>query len=222
MFDTLRNTATVGASPLTVVIAPGVRVDTLAVLAVSADTVRVQMTSSGVSVYDETADLITRTAFNWYDWFFKSFMLTNASLFQDIPPYSNGVITVTFTKATGTVYCGALCVGTKQDLGTTQRSPVNDALNFSTVERDFDGTAVLIQRRTVPKTTQTTLADSSSINDIIAVRSLLNAVPAVWAGLTDDTEDYFPSLLILGIYKQFSIALTSASKATITLELEEV
>jgi hypothetical protein len=56
----------------------------------------------------------------------------------------------------------------------------------------------------------------------IAVRSLLNAVPAVWAGLTDDTEDYFPSLLILGIYKQFSIALTSASKATITLELEEV
>jgi hypothetical protein len=123
MFDTLRNTATVGASPLTVVIAPGVRVDTLAVLAVSADTVRVQMTSSGVSVYDETADLITRTAFNWYDWFFKSFMLTNASLFQDIPPYSNGVITVTFTKATGTVYCGALCVGTQQDLGTTQRTP---------------------------------------------------------------------------------------------------
>lgn len=222
MFDTLRNTASVASSPLTVVFAPGRRVDTLAVLGVSADTVQVSMTSGGVTVYDETTDLITRAAFTFYDYFFMPFIFNQADLFQDIPPYTNGIITVTFTKASGNVSCGALCVGTAVDLGTTLANPTSDALNFSTVERDSFGNSELIPRRTVPKTNQRVLANSRDLPSIIATRTALNAVPAVWAGLTDTASDYFPPLLILGIYKQFEITLQKPDKAQIALELEEV
>lgn len=222
MLDTLRNTATVSASPLTVVFAPGRRVDTLAVLGVEADTVRVSMTSGGTTVYDETADLITRAAFTFYDYCFMPFIFKLAELFQDIPPYTDGIITVTFTKASGNAACGALCVGTAVDLGITLTNPKSDALNFSTVERDPFGNSVLIPRRTVPKTNQNVLAESRSLPSIIAARTALNAVPAVWAGLTDSSSDYFPPLLILGIYKQFEITLQKPDKAMIALELEEV
>lgn len=222
MFDTIRSTAAVGASPLTVVITPGERVNALAVLGVAADSVRVQMTSGGVTVYDQTAALITRDAFNWYDYFFKPFSQADAYLFQQLPPYSDGQITVTFTKASGNVECGALCIGTAHDLGVTQPNPENDTLNFSTIGRDDFGDAILAQKLSVPKTTQTVMADSKDIADIEAVRKLLNAVPAVWAGLTDNTSNFFSPLLILGFYSQFKMTLQKPDKALLTLELQEV
>lgn len=222
MFDTLRNTATVGASPITAVITPGVRVNAAAVLGVVADSVRLQMTSAGASVYDETASLVSRTAFDWYEYFFKTFSQSNSYLFRDLPPYSNGVITATFTRASGNVEVGALCIGTELDLGITQKSAENDTRNFSTIDFDDFGNAVLTQRRAVPKTNQTVLADSANLPDILAARVALNAVPAVWAGLTDNTGDYFPSLLILGVYTQFKITPQPPDKAVLTLELQEV
>lgn len=222
MFDTLRNTASYAASPMTVVVTPGQRVDTLAALGVNAATVRVSMTSAGSTVYDQTVDLTTREAFNWYDWFFKGFSQSYQNLFQNLPPYTNGVITVVFTRSGGYVSCGALCMGQQNDLGITQKSPVRDVLNFSTIEKDEFGNSVLIQRRSVPKTIQKVWTDSGRVTDLTALAASLNAVPAVWAGLTDNTADYFPSLLILGIYKQFSINLMSTPKAELTLELEEV
>jgi len=222
MFDTLRNTATRGPSPLTVVVTPGTRIDTAAVLGVEADSVQLSMTSSAVTVYDETINLSARPVSNWYDYFFKAFRSDAAYLFQNIPPYTNGILTAVFTKATGAAACGALVVGSKVELGTTQKNPNDDALNFSTIERDSFGNSVLIQRRTVPKTMQTVWADSSLVADIRAARLSLNAVPAVWAGLTDNDSDYFPSLLILGIYKQWTISLAMASQVIQTIELEEV
>lgn len=222
MFDTLRNTASYAASPMTVVVTPGQRIDTIAALGVDAATVRISMTSSGSTVYDETADLTTREAFDWYDWFFKPFAQSYQNLFQDLPPYSNGVITAVFTRSGGYVSCGALCMGQKTELGETQRSPIRDVKNFSTVERDEFGTSVLIPRRSVPVTKQKVWVDSGAVTGLTAIASALNAVPAVWAGLTDNDNDYFPSLLILGYYRQFSIDLMSAPKAELTLELEEI
>jgi hypothetical protein len=222
MFDTLRNTASVGASPLTVVLTPGVRVDTVAVLGVIADTVRVQITSGGAVVYDQTASLITRAAFNFYDYCFKPFIQSYAYLFRGLPPYSNGVVTVTFTRATGNAACGALCSGSATNLGITQNNPVRDALNFSTIARDNFGNSILTPRRSVPKTTQSVLADSHDLPNILAAKDVLNAVPGVWAGLTDNSSDYFPALLMLAVYKNFQITLQKPAKALIALELEEV
>lgn len=222
MFDTLRHTATVGAAPLVVVITPGVRVSAVTAIDVDADAVRVVMTSGGATVYDKTTNLITRDVFNWYDYYFKDFSQIFDALFQNIPPYSNGIITVTFTKSGSSASCGALVVGTAHDLGRTQKNAANAVENFSTLDRDPFGNAVLIQKRSVPRTTQTTIADKALISDMLALRDDLNAVPAVWAALTDDSDDYFPPFLILGYYRQFTLTPLPPSKVTVTLELEGV
>jgi len=227
MFDLLRNTATVAPSPLTVVITPGVRVDSLALLAMVADTVTISVDSAvgspSENYYTYTEDLNTREVFDWYDYFFEPFSTKQSLALFDLPPYSSAVITVTLTRTSGDVECGALVLGSQVYIGTVQAEAVSDTLNFSTVTRDFDGgTAVMVQRRNVPKTISQILLDKSRVNAVRALRDALAGTPAVWVGTEDSTHGYFEALLILGFYKQFSINLKLPDYAVISLELEEI
>ena len=55
-----------------------------------------------------------------------------------------------------------------------------------------------------------------------SVRRLTNAVPALWSGLDDQESGYFSALLIVGVYKRFTISMDQPEDALISLELEEV
>jgi hypothetical protein len=223
MFDLLRNTATVAGTSLVVVLTPGIRIDTIGFVGVVADSVRIQVTSGGVGVYDQTQTL-SQTSYigNWYQYFFATFSQADATLFQNIPPNSNNIITITFTKAAGSIECGSVIIGTQVNLGGVQYTASDDALNFSTINRDAFGNSILIPRRSVPKFTPVTWLPATQIKSVRAVRDLLNAVPALWVGIGDTASVFFDSMLILGIYKQFTINLTYTDTAVITFEIEEV
>lgn len=223
MFDLYRNTETTQASsPLTVVLTPSIRISSLALLGVIADSIHVTMVASAVTVYDQTFNLSTRNTVNYTDYFFGVFGNTPAIIIQDLPLYLNSTITITFTKASGTIKVGGCVIGNYIDLGYTEASAESDVLNFSKVERDLSGTATLIPKRSVPKTIQNCLIDKSAVNKVRDVREVLNAVPAVWFGIDSSTNEYFEALLILGIYKRFSINLTDTEHAMIALEIEEI
>lgn len=222
MFDLLRNTGTVSASPFTVVITPGQRVDSLGLVGLVADSVTVQMHNGGDLVYSQTINLSTRATASWSDYFHGLFTFRSAVARFDLPPFVAGVITVTFTRSTGDVTVGGLIVGTSVYVGDTQYSAESDALNFSVVERDAFGNSQLIPRRTVPKTNQSLFCTKTRVNKVIKVRDDLNAVPALWSGLDDANDGYFEALLILGYYRRFTISLDHPDVAVIALELEEV
>lgn len=222
MFDLLRNTQTEQASPLTVVITPGVRCNSLALLGLVGDSVTVSITSGGSTVYTHTQDLSTREVLDWYDYFFELFSTMPSVVLFDLPPYTNAIITVTITRGTGDVSCGSLVLGSYIYIGAVEYSAESDALNFSTVERDTFGDSLLVPRRTVPKTNQTVWCKKSRVNKVRDLRDALNAVAAVWSGIDDITDDYAEALLILGYYRRFTINLTHPDDAVITLELEEI
>lgn len=223
MFDLERNSSTVVSSPLTVVITPGQRINSIALLGIVADSIDIDVTVGMSSVYSYTEDLTTRVTSGWYDYFFGEFGTLPTVIKFDIPPFTSAVITVTLTATTGDVQCAALVIGTAVNLGETELNPRSDALNFSRIERDAFGSATLVPRRSVPKTTQVVWAEKGRVNKLREVRELLNAVPAIWSGLDDSTgEPYFEALLILGIYKQFTIDLAHHEHAVVTLELEEI
>lgn len=223
MFDTGRNTATTLASPLTVVITPGKRLNSLALMGLVADVATVTVTVAGLVVFTRTVNLVLRNTATWSGYFFGEFTSQSSLVMFDLPPYVGGVITVTLSRASSDVSCGALVVGNSIYLGGVQYNAVDGALNFSTIERDTFGNAKLIPRRTVPKTDQTLWAEKTLVNTLRDVRKTLNAVPALWSGLDDlNSDDYFDSLLILGIYKEFSINLAHPTVAIVTLQLEEI
>ena len=225
MFDFLRSTATESPTSLTVVIAPGERINSLALLGLVGSSVTVSMDSAlgspSTNYYYHTEDLTTREAFDWYSYFFKPFAVKHNVVLFDLPPYAATYITITI--AGNNVECAACVLGSYTYIGQVLNDAVSDVLNFSTVTRDFaGGTNAMVQRRNVPKTNQTLLLDKTRVNAVRALRDELNATPAVWVGIDVDTDGYFEALLILGFYKQFSINLSMPEQAVITLELEEI
>ena len=223
--DSARNTQSVGAaSPMVIVVEPGARINSVAVMGMEADTLRIEMLNGGVVVYDKSFDLKLRRVRDGYEYCFKPFGLQPSVLQFDLPPFFAAQVRVTLTRSAGTVKLGSLVVGNYIYMGGMQRGAENDALNFSTVDRDLYGKAALVPRRTLPITTQTCLIEKQYVTDLLDARERLNAVPAVWSGLDDlGSNDWFEAFLILGIYKKFTInSQYSATHALVTLNLEEI
>lgn len=223
MFDLKRNTATVVPGSLTVVITPGERVNSLLLSGLVANAATLDVTVAGTNVYTRNYDLNTREVLDWYDYYFAPFTTQPSLIEFDLPPYTDAVITVTVSATSGNVECGACSVGTFEFIGDVEYDAESDALNFSTVTRDFDGgTSVMIPRRNVPRTVQNIFVSKSRVNRVRTLRAALGGVPAIYAGLIDRGDGYFESLLIVGFYKRFSISLKHPTHAVISLELEEI
>lgn len=223
MWDLYRDTSTVLASPLTVVITPGQRINSLALMGLVATGAEVVGAVGAATVYSRSIDLNTREVLGWYDYFFAPFSNQPSLVLFDIPPYSTLVLTITLTNTRGDVECGGCVVGNFEDIGKVQYEAESDTLNFSTVTRDFDGsTSAMVPRRNVPRTLQNIICDKARVNRVRALRTALGGRPAVWAGLDTDTDGYFEALLIVGFYKRFSINLKHPRHAAISLELEEI
>jgi hypothetical protein len=221
-FDVLRSTPTVGASPMVTVLTPGVRINAIALMGLSATSVTITMTSGGVTVYSVTQALTYRYAYNAYDYCFKPFTILPAVAYFDLPPYANGVITITVTNTSGTVQCGDCYIGSYTYIGDVQFDAESDVLNFSTVTRDSSGVATMTAARNVPKSIQNIILPKALVNSAYDLRDALNASTAVWCGINDGTDGYFRSLLIKGFYRRFTINVKNPIEALISLELEEV
>lgn len=222
MFDLLRNTATSRVSPLVVEITPGQRIDSIGLLGLVADSVTVEMKVLGVTVFSETHSLSGRDTTTWSEYLFGVFSTAPSLALFNLPPYTNGVLAVTITKASGLVSCGGIVIGTSVYLGDTEINADSDADNFSLVKRNDFGDAQLLQRRSIPKIAANVLCPKMSVNKARAVRTDLNAVPALWSWLDDPAHDYFDAGLILGFYRRFGINLSYPDHAMLSLEIEEV
>ncbi len=223
MFDTLRNSATTATTSMTLVVTPGQRVDSIALMGVVAESVSISMTSGGPVVYTATDSLVLRNTLSWTNYFFGAFKYAGSAVHFDLPQYSNGIITITISRASGTVSCGALVLGQSVYMGTVLTQAKSEALNFSSVTRDAFGNATLVPRRTVPATNSTLHITNDMVDALRDLRALGNATPMVWSGLDDKTQNpCFDSLLVLGVYKEFSISMENTGYGSVQLSLEEI
>jgi hypothetical protein len=198
------------------------RVDTIGVFNIDANTVNVTVKLiDGVTVvYNKTETLFSRTIGDWYDYFYKSFRFRRAALFEDLPQSLTYQYHVTVDAGAGKAKCGAIVMGQGVYLGTTSYDPTVSTINYSTISADAFGNTTLIARRSVPNNTVTTQIPAAAVDDALAVKDTLNAVAALWSGLDDDTQPYFGSLLLFGVYTQFDIDPFSIDYATVTLQLQ--
>lgn len=219
MFDLYNTTGTTYTGTLSIDIALTGRINTIVLMGMSMQDVTVTLTSSGTPIYTSTNSLVTRDVTDYYDYFFAEFVFQDALLLRNIPPILNGVVHITSANPGSLT---AIVLGSSENIGHTQQQHRNDALNFSLIEKDDFGNSVLTPRRSVPKTNQSLVVKKRDVSRVLSLRESLNAKPAIWAGLTDSSEAYFSSLLILGIYKDFSLSLDYPEYAICNLELEEL
>jgi len=223
MLDLLRSTATYGASPLTVVITPGMRVDSIGLDGVVADSVTVVVSVGGSPIKTITKSLRTRIVRGWYDYFFAPF--TTASEFSavDLPPSTGAVITVTLTRSQGDVALGGLILGSSIFLGTATNDTTDDADNFSRVEEDPDfGDRELTPRATKKKLAVKIICPAWNIAAVRAFRKNYAGRPVLWIGLDDEDNPYYASVFSVAYYTAMPITPLSADDAAIQLEAKEV
>lgn len=222
MFDTLRNTQSIKASPITVVLTPNARVDSIGLLGLEADSVSISVVNGVDTVYSITQNLNKREVVDWYDYFFEEFAYVHSMVKFDLPPYSGAVITITFTSVSS-IKIGAIILGNQTYIGKALSGVLSEEVNFSRIERQVTGESILLPRRSVPKITAQTIADKSLTNKIREARKNLNAVPAVWSGLDDKKDNqYFETMLLLGVYKKFEVDINNPQHIKLNLEIEEI
>lgn len=222
MFDLDRSTGTTDASPLTVVITPGQRIDSLALVGLVAEQVQVTMTSGASTIYDETFDLRTRVVTTWYEHLTTPFSFLNVLAVFDLPAVTDCVLTIEISRTSGDVTCGGVVIGRNIYLGTTLQGAENDATNYSKIERDEEGNASLIRKRSVPRTIQNVRFLKDRSQKLLEARRQLNATPAFWSGLDDPSNGYFEPLQILGVYRSFKLTMDQPTRGILSLELEEI
>lgn len=224
MFDLLRSSASTSESDINVVLTLTTSIDSIAVLGTSGiSSVRVIATSGVSTVYDKVLSLSSRLTLTWTGYFFGELASKTTVIAFDLPSeYSNLVLNIT-ALGSGTRKIGALVVGKSSYVGKLLKGATIDSLNFSTIDRDVFGNAILVPRRSVPKTNQRIYIDKSDLTTVHKLRDSLDAIPAVWSGFDDDyTNDYFDALVILGFYRTFAFQLDNPIGPIIDLELEEI
>lgn len=206
MFDIYRNSQTSSSSTITVVLKPGQRIDSVALLDLE------NVTNVYVSIqHSAGTDVVVNQA------------IAGSSFIKfGFASYYNPTATVTLSGA-GVLKCGACVIGRYENLGYIQRGISADTINVSTVNRDIYGNATMVQRRNIPTIRADSIIEPKQVDRIALIRDKLNAIPAVWSGLDDQsTDNYYDSLLLVGFYKRFNINIDNPIAVVINLELEEI
>lgn len=224
MFDLYTNIATIGASPMVVVITPGQRITSFAVSGIVGSELVVTYTQTAVVRKTWTLDLRTRDVYNWMTHFTEPFTNKDAIAQFDVPQYSDGFLTFTLSSDDSTdVSIAYLVIGKAVDLGSAERPSRVSGQNYSTVTRNAATTlATMVPRRSIPKITLRVLQKPDRTSAMLRAKEELNAVPAFYCGIDDDTHDFFEAMQMVGFYRIFDLDFTETECVYIDLETEAI
>lgn len=216
MFDGVVGTATTLASPLTVVLAPGAA-NAIALLELVGSSVTVTMTSGGTTVYSLDKSLEGSLVGDYYDYFFTPFEQLSSVVITDLPPYSNGIITVTLTGVT--VSLGLCSVGLFSDLGGVQYGATAGITDYSLKTKDEFGRVTVTARDYSKRPSFKLWLAKPDINRVFKKLVGLRSTPCVWIGVDDD-DDYSEALTAYGFYKDFQVEVAYPDFSLCSLEIE--
>lgn len=218
MLDEAVGTQSVGTGSIDITLAPG-RVNSLAVLDTTADTVRVIVTVDGTTLFDEThsTNASGGVIADWYTYFTAETGRVNSLVINNLPSYANAHVRVIITgnNPSGPVAVGTLLVGKVVDLGITETGPSIGITDFSRKVTDDFGVTTVVERGWAKKMTVRSLIETRAVDGIQRTVAGLRARPALWIG-----EDGFDSLTVYGFFKDFSedLALETISYCSLTIE----
>jgi len=221
-FDDKVGSETKQAESITCELTPGVIVDSIAFLNLGAVTIRLVSTDpiEGV-VYDKTVDLVSTVIagysgiYDWYSYFFSSDYLITDVVKLDLPPYLNAVLSITVSSVGDIASVGEVVIGVQANIGNTQYSPSIGIHDYSIKEQDQFGIWSIVERSFSKKMSCDLAINTASIANVQNLLASYRTTALVWVGSVD-----YPSLIVYGFYKDFSILISYPAYAIMNLEIE--
>jgi len=217
MFDTSLTTQSSKLDEITVGINSLVRVDSVALMNVSASFARIVMTDpvDGV-VYDKTTNLVqTGLISDWWSFFFSPIVRLKDFLASDLPPYSSANISITLTAIGNEVKCGACVLGMSREIGNVQYGAKAGIQDYSVKQRDTFGNYSILERAFNKYSDVTLEVENTFIDEFQAIMADYRATPIIYSG-----SDTYNSLLIYGFYKDFSVVISYPTISICSMTLE--
>jgi hypothetical protein len=218
MLDGAVGTMSVGTGSIDITVAPG-RVDSLAVVDTTAETVRVIVTVDGTALFDQwrSTNASGGVIADWYAYFTADTGKVSSLVFDGLPRYANAQIRVILTgdNPSGPVAVGTLLVGKVIDLGMTEAGPTIGINDFSRKETDQFGATDIVERSWAKRMTVRSMIDTRAVDGIQRSVAALRAKPALWIA-----EDGFDSLTVYGFFKDFSVDLALETISYCSLSIE--
>ena len=219
-FDTSVSTSTTQANNITYTLEPSSVNNLLAVLNInngSSVTVTVNSPSQSPSlVYTKTIDLggapITS---GWWVWFFGLRRQQTQAIFDDIPPYADGIFTIEILGGSD-LSVGVIMLGQQQLYGLGIKYGARVGIqDYSRKETNEFGDTVLVKRAFAKRANVDLFLDKSEVDPLQRELSRIRATPVLWI-LSNDYE----STTLFGFYKNFDVLISYPEHADCTLEIE--
>lgn len=224
MFEWNQGDASTAESPISVVLRPGTRIDSICLEGMQASTVEIIVTNGvgGDVVYTYDADLLVRNVTSFFEFYFSPFLYKKTIVTFNIPPVPDPVVTINLYDPSGTVSVSRIACGLSIYLGQIKWDPVSDSDNYSEIVWDSFGKAKLTPVPSVPVTEQKVIVDINRVNLVRQFRDQVNAKASVWSGIDDMEYGYTESLILIGVYRNFRINIPNPSYAEVNLTLKGI
>jgi len=216
-FDNSPSLQTSFGSSIVMSLVPGERVDTVALMNISAASVTITQTDpvDGL-VYNVTTSLVRTSGIqDWYAYFFEPVVRVVDFSVSNLYPYANSTIGITLTDSGSTVLLGECVLGLSRDLGFTQYGASVGIQDYSIKQADVWGNYTITQRAFSKRTDLTVWIDPEIVDEVEALLASYRATPVVYLG-----SDSYASTLVYGFYKDFSIDIAYPTFSVCTLSVE--
>lgn len=225
LFDEQVGTSSQALTSMTYLVKPG-RINSLALLEVSADSVEVSLVlDTGEIVYSSYADLNSGTTVgDWYQYFYDpiyeqdAIVITNLldTALLNIPAYGSATLAIRFNKSSGIINCGVAIAGLSVSLGITQTAPTISIIDYSRKEADAYGDLVIVKRKYSKRVGAVVQFPSPTTDNIARLLAQYRSTPLVWVG----AENLYTSLIVYGFYRDFEITIDNILMSSCNLQIE--
>ncbi len=200
---------------LVIVIEPGT-IGAVALLECTAQTITVTLESGATEVYSHPEDMLSVAVTDWYEYFFEPIEYRSELVLLDIPPYADGVLTITISHETAAA-CGLVAVGKPRYLGDTQYGARAGIIDYSRKTTDEFGYTSITQRSYARRSSVTLFLENRILNNLYRHLGDIRATPCVWVGAEDPI---FGPLVLYGFYRDMSVDIAYPNHSLCNLEIE--
>jgi len=217
MFDTSVSSQTTKTGGIDVTVTPGETIDTLALLNISAASVRVRMTdpTDGV-VYDQTTNMIAPPSESeYFAWFFEPITRIDY-LVATLPAYGSAAVRVELID-TGTAACSVMALGLYRKIGEGTLAGARTSItDYSGKVRDTWGQYQIVERGYSNRASISTVVKSNMVDSVSKLLAARRARPTLCIA-----SDQYSSLVLFGLIS-FDVTIPYPTYAMCNLEIEEI
>jgi hypothetical protein len=141
-------TKTTNPNTIDITFVPGQAINSIGLVGVIADKVTVQMIVGGTTVFSRELVMSSKTAMDWYDYYYGPFVTRDNLAYTDLPSYSNASIRVIVDNTGETAEVGMMILGQQSSIGWAIWGTGIGLENYSLSDVDDFGNITQIERGT--------------------------------------------------------------------------